>query len=598
MNPTPGSGISNVLPLDIHASHPVPVISSVVEIGQRLIAGVPQNVELDVVGAQFVTGSVVRWNGANRATTALNRDNLKAEIPTSDFALPGTAQVTVFNPAPGGGTSNMFTMQIDNPIPGVCACANTFVRAGDPGTTLRVDGNGFNASSVVRWNGQDRPTILVDWFNLDVSLSAADIAFPGSAQLTVFNPTPGGGLSNPLTIEILAPISNDSFASAMDINSAGPLPFNHAADTRGATTEPNDPFPTCLDPIFGVIGDGRANSIWYKYTSNRDVLLYARSVGENLTISPFSVLSVWTVAPGSLTQIACMQDNPVIALDAEVTFQAIAGTTYYFMVSESSELRDFFLAEAAPAAFPINLTKTGTGSGTVTSAPPGIDCGSTCSAYFNVNSVVTMTAAAATGSVFAGWGGDCIGLGTCMLTMSAARSVSAAFDPAASAFDFGPPPPSVVRPAGQPAQFTLTVNPQGGTFNDVVTFACTSGVPPLSSCSFSPASVTPGSNPAATTLTITTTATGVAAFFIGNNTAFASVLLLPLLALLGVGERRRSQRILVALLLTASSLVFVGCGGGVVQPRRPGTPPGTYAVTITAASGNVSRSTTVTLVVQ
>jgi len=61
---------------------------------------------LTVNGADFVSGSVVRWNGSNRATTYVNTTRLTASITAADIATAGSASVTVFNPAPGGGTSN------------------------------------------------------------------------------------------------------------------------------------------------------------------------------------------------------------------------------------------------------------------------------------------------------------------------------------------------------------------------------------------------------------------------------------------------------------------------------------------------------------
>lgn len=61
---------------------------------------------LTVNGSGFDGGSVVRWNGADRPTTLLCPTRLSATIPASDLSTAGAATVTVFNPAPGGGTSS------------------------------------------------------------------------------------------------------------------------------------------------------------------------------------------------------------------------------------------------------------------------------------------------------------------------------------------------------------------------------------------------------------------------------------------------------------------------------------------------------------
>lgn len=78
----------------------------------------------------------------------------------------------------------------------------------------------------------------------------------------------------------------------------------------------------------------------------------------------------------------------------------------------------------------LTVTKTGSGAGTVTSMPAGIGCGSVCEGEFDKNSLVVLSAKPAAGSSFAGWSGcDEPSASSCVMTMSAARSVSAAFEP-------------------------------------------------------------------------------------------------------------------------------------------------------------------------
>jgi hypothetical protein len=73
------------------------------------------------------------------------------------------------------------------------------------------------------------------------------------------------------------------------------------------------------------------------------------------------------------------------------------------------------------------VSKTGTGSGTVTSTPASIDCGTTCSASYAAGTSVTLTATAAVESTFTGWSGACTGTGTCAVSMTEPRSVTATF---------------------------------------------------------------------------------------------------------------------------------------------------------------------------
>src|SRR5207245_2632375 len=80
--------------------------------------------------------------------------------------------------------------------------------------------------------------------------------------------------------------------------------------------------------------------------------------------------------------------------------------------------------------YTLSVTPAGSGSGTVTSSPAGIECGAACSASFASGTSVTLTATPASGSVFSGWSGaGCSGTGICVVTMSAAQSVTATFLP-------------------------------------------------------------------------------------------------------------------------------------------------------------------------
>lgn len=75
----------------------------------------------------------------------------------------------------------------------------------------------------------------------------------------------------------------------------------------------------------------------------------------------------------------------------------------------------------------LNVLKDGSGSGTVTSDPGGIDCSTDCTHDYTHGTVVTLTATPAQGSVFLGWGGACSGTGSCVVTMNANKSVTATF---------------------------------------------------------------------------------------------------------------------------------------------------------------------------
>src|SRR3989304_861169 len=134
---------------------------------------------------------MVRWNGSDRATTFVSATQLTAAIPASDLTTAGTAQVTVFTPAPGGGTSSAQPFTITNLAPALTTIAPTSAPVGSAGFTLTVTGTDFVLTSVVRWNGTDRTTTFVSATQLTATISAADLATAGTPQVTVFTPAPG-----------------------------------------------------------------------------------------------------------------------------------------------------------------------------------------------------------------------------------------------------------------------------------------------------------------------------------------------------------------------------------------------------------------------
>jgi len=97
------------------------------------------------------------------------------------------------------------------------------------------------------------------------------------------------------------------------------------------------------------------------------------------------------------------------------------------VVDAAKSVTATFALSSSGTTYTLTLTNGGTGSGIVTSSPSGIACNSSCSGAFTAGTSVRLTAAASTGSTFAGWSGACTGTGTCTVTMSRARSVTATF---------------------------------------------------------------------------------------------------------------------------------------------------------------------------
>lgn len=106
----------------------------------------------------------------------------------------------------------------------------------------------------------------------------------------------------------------------------------------------------------------------------------------------------------------------------------------------------------------LTVAKAGAGSGTVTSTPVGINCGTICSAAFAADATVTLTGTPATGFAFAGWSGDCTGAGPCTVTMTLGRSVTATFQDATPPTVIHTPVASATMNSAIPVTATITDN--------------------------------------------------------------------------------------------------------------------------------------------
>ncbi|HUL58658.1 MAG TPA: IPT/TIG domain-containing protein, partial [Anaeromyxobacteraceae bacterium] len=89
-----------------------------------------------------------------------------------------------------------------NPAPSVAALSPATAAAGGGNFRLTVTGSGFVPGSIVRWNGSDRTTRYASATSLVAFIPASDVVAAGSAQVTVRNPLPGGGVSDASTFDV------------------------------------------------------------------------------------------------------------------------------------------------------------------------------------------------------------------------------------------------------------------------------------------------------------------------------------------------------------------------------------------------------------
>jgi len=238
-----------------------------------------------------------------------------------------------------------------------------------------------------------------------------------------------------------------------------------------------------------------------------------------------------------------------------------------------------------------SVTLNGSGSSEPLGCPLALHWAGTCSTATGANPTVTCPLGTNTETLTVTDNG---------VTLSPESSVQITV----TSFAINPTPSGAAVSPGRAAIYALSIDPLYGAFTNAVSLAC-SNLPARTTCTFSPSSVTPGSAGATSTLTLFTTAPA-AVFTLpfglppayGLGIAFLALCLLGLMVL-----QRPARRRLAALGLAAGLFIFiltlqVACGAGSAAPTNPGTPAGTYTVTVTGTSGSLVNSVPVNITVQ
>ena len=182
------------------AENPVPLINQ--PLVPDAIAPGGAGFTLTVNGTGFVSGAVVNWNHSVLATTFVKNSQLTASVPASDIAAASTASVTVVNPSPGGGPSNVVFFEVTPASSSIALSAPPAFGAGtDPDAVavgdfngdgkldLAVANEGSNNVSIILGNGDGTFQAAVDYgaeSNPD-SVAVGDFRGDGKLDLVVAN---------------------------------------------------------------------------------------------------------------------------------------------------------------------------------------------------------------------------------------------------------------------------------------------------------------------------------------------------------------------------------------------------------------------------
>lgn len=195
-------GTSNPLALSVGEQEPVPVASRL-QPARLAVGGLERS--LLVMGEGFGPGATVRIDGVQRTLRPTQGPGLLQVLLTdADLGAPHTSRVTVH--ASDGSSSLPLLLHVgaEREAPVVERLEPAAAPVGTGSLVLRVRGSGFHGMSQVLWNGVVLPTRSLeelpgsDTYALEVTLSSAQLASAGTAEVAVFTAGPGGGTSEAL----------------------------------------------------------------------------------------------------------------------------------------------------------------------------------------------------------------------------------------------------------------------------------------------------------------------------------------------------------------------------------------------------------------
>jgi hypothetical protein len=199
------------------------------------------DVNLTITGSGFLNGAFAQFTSGfsgytttltittTLQTTFVSSTQLTAVLPASAIALPTNGQITVSNPLPqfGGSNSLPFTVNLGTyPVPALNSIFPSIMIAGSVPFGISANGSNFATTAVLNFNGVPKPTTAQNSQNLSATISQADIASAGTAQVTVSNPTPGGGPSAPQPFTVTQPTVIPNISSVSPSSGPANSPIN------------------------------------------------------------------------------------------------------------------------------------------------------------------------------------------------------------------------------------------------------------------------------------------------------------------------------------------------------------------------------------
>jgi len=356
--------------------------------------------------------------------------------------VEGTQTVIYYTGIPDGGLIALKKLTTYHPT--ITGLSPSSASVGGPSFMLTVYGNNFTNDSMVKWNGSSRSTTYVSGNQLTATIWESDLSVPGTANVTVQNPS--SDISNGMNFEVYKPVpilaiqksgSGKGMITATGINCGIDCTETYPQGTVVTLTA--SPSTGSTFSSWTGCNSVSGNTCTVNMTANK-------SVSAAFTLSQYTLTATKTgTGMGTLTAsgLSCTgntcagiynyNDMVYINLTADtrsifdgwIGCDSVTDTVCTILISGDRDVTATLHLEYA-----LVVTHEGTGDGGITSDPSGIDCESTCSDTFVVGTPIRLTAKPYTGSVFAFWSGGCVGTtDTCDLTMTDDIEVAAHFVP-------------------------------------------------------------------------------------------------------------------------------------------------------------------------
>jgi hypothetical protein len=220
---------------------------------------------LTINGNNFVNGATVSFGtDAALVPTSTTATQILVTIPAADIAKAGQILVTVTNPPPSVGPSLAQTFIVNNPVPTLSTLGQTHA-AGGTAFTLTVNGTNFVATSAVNFGTKVEPTTLVSATQVTAAIPTSDVSGAGTVNVTVVNPTPGGGptpTSIAFTVDGFS-LAGPSSAVVVKAGQTASIPITITPSTNGFSNQVTFsvtglPANTSLVPLMATPGNAKS----------------------------------------------------------------------------------------------------------------------------------------------------------------------------------------------------------------------------------------------------------------------------------------------------------------------------------------------------